>query len=139
MRSDRNGCSTCPAGEERFETFETKLRRGRKITAVQYDYRATSGELFSKVAPTLEDARTLRDAWLRRNQLERFAPEPEVPTHRGIELTRAGVLHLARTIRSGRPHLAGDVSAVYQTFLAADDLEAAAITAIDELEEMVGN
>jgi hypothetical protein len=140
MRSDRNGCSTCPAGEERFETFETTLA-GKPATLVQYDYRATSGELFSKVVPSLEDARMLRDRWLMDNELERFAPEPEVPSHMGTELTRAGVLHLSTVIRNARPHLAADVAAVYLTFLAGAeaDLEEAARTAITELESFVGN
>ena len=140
MRGDQNGCSTCPAGEERFEEFTTEIA-GRKVGAIQYDYRTTSGELFSKIAPTLEDARVLRDAWLRAERLERFAPGEPVDEHRETETTRAGVLHLATVIGNGRPGLRGD--AAYRAFLArcngSGDVRGAAVFAIDELEEMVGN
>ena len=69
MRSDVNGCSTCRAGEEKFEVFRFKSRRKSK-SYVQYDYRAKSGELFSTVAPTLEKARELRDEWLNKIKKE---------------------------------------------------------------------
>lgn len=59
MKTDSKGCSTCPRGQEQHETFT--LRSGR--TAVQYDYRDEHGELFSTVAPTLEEARARRDEW----------------------------------------------------------------------------
>lgn len=59
MKTDREGCSTCPAGEERFEHF---TRDRQKF--VQYDYRTEDGTLFSCVARTLEKARQQRDAWL---------------------------------------------------------------------------
>ena len=55
-RMTENGVSTCrAAGTEQFEKFQTGFGR-RKRTLVQYDYRASDGELFSCVAPTLEDA-----------------------------------------------------------------------------------
>lgn len=60
MKSDRHGCSTCPPGEERHEVFSF---RGNDY--VQYDYRASSGELFSCVRPTLEQCRQDRDDWLK--------------------------------------------------------------------------
>lgn len=63
MKSDINGCSTCPTGCENWEEYTYKS--GRKIyNLVQYDYRHTDGELFSCVAPTLDDARARRDKWL---------------------------------------------------------------------------
>jgi len=63
-RMTENGVSTCrAAGTEQFEKFQTGFGR-RKRTLVQYDYRASDGELFSCVAPTLEECRRRRDAWL---------------------------------------------------------------------------
>lgn len=62
-----NGVSTCQtAGIEQYEKFQSGVGR-RKRTLVQYDYReATSGELFSCVAPTLDECREKRDNWLKR-------------------------------------------------------------------------
>lgn len=63
-RMTKNGVSTCQkAGSEQFEKFQTGFGR-RKRTLVQYDYRASDGELFSCVAPTLEECRCKRDGWL---------------------------------------------------------------------------
>jgi len=59
MKSDHNGVSTCPAGQESYEEF-----RHHGHTYVQYDYRDHDGELFSCVAPTLDAARKRRNAWL---------------------------------------------------------------------------
>ena len=65
MKSDVNGCSTCPIGQEQYEYFNTTVGRKRK-RVVQYDYRHTDGDLFSTVAKTPEDARKERDEWLER-------------------------------------------------------------------------
>ena len=65
MKSDVNGCSTCPIGQEQYEYFSTNVGRKRK-RMVQYDYRHTDGELFSTVANTLDKARKERDEWLER-------------------------------------------------------------------------
>lgn len=63
MKTDINGCSTCPTGREQYEHYTH--RSGRKVyNLVQYDYRHTDGELFSCVAPSLEEARRRRDKWL---------------------------------------------------------------------------
>ena len=63
-RMTENGVSTCrAAGTEQFEQFQTCFGT-RKRMLVQYDYRASDGELFSCVAPTLEECRHRRDAWL---------------------------------------------------------------------------
>ena len=59
MKSDINGCSTCPKGAENYEAF---THRGKRL--YQYDYRHTDGELFSCVNPTLEACREQRDKWL---------------------------------------------------------------------------
>lgn len=63
MKSDVNGCSTCPIGQEHYEKFSARV--GRKVIShYQYDYRHTDGQLFSTVADTLEKARKKRDEWL---------------------------------------------------------------------------
>jgi hypothetical protein len=58
MKQDKQGYSTCPAGQEQYEEFTYK-----KVTRVQYDYRDTDGSLFTCVAKNLAEARTRRDAW----------------------------------------------------------------------------
>ena len=59
MKTDLNGCSTCPIGQEQYE-FYTIQGFGRQV---QYDYRTKNG-FFSCVAPTLTIARKKRDRWL---------------------------------------------------------------------------
>lgn len=61
MKSDVNGCSQCPAGSESYDKFRN---RATKRTYFQYDFRTTSGLLFSCVAPTLAACREKRDLWL---------------------------------------------------------------------------
>lgn len=51
-----------PAGREQFEAFSSRVNRRDLI---QYDYRDSDGELFSTVAPSLEEARARRDTWLK--------------------------------------------------------------------------
>ena len=63
---NHNGISVCPKGEERYVYFSL-LPRNRKKHC-QYDYRHTDGELFSTVAPTLEQCRAKRDKWLEKKQ-----------------------------------------------------------------------
>lgn len=60
MKSDINGCSTCPRGQEQFEEFINAQDEYR----VQYDYRHVNGRLFTAIAPDLETARARRDVWL---------------------------------------------------------------------------
>ena len=58
-----NGVSVCLTAEERHKYFthaEKKL--------CQYDNRDKDGELFSCVAPTLEECRAKRDVWLNINR-----------------------------------------------------------------------
>ena len=58
-----NGVSTCTALDtEKHEKFYSG-RKPRKAM-IQYDYRHTNGELFSTVAPTLEQCREKRNLWL---------------------------------------------------------------------------
>lgn len=62
MKTDENGCSTCPKGEEQWE--EIRLPQNRRIKGVQYDYRDGNGDLFSTVAINLAVARNRRNEWL---------------------------------------------------------------------------
>ena len=59
MKQDINGCSTCQAGDEQYESFEY---RGK--TLYQYDYRTPEGQLFSCIATSINEARLRRDNWL---------------------------------------------------------------------------
>lgn len=63
MKTDVNGCSTCMVGREQYEFYTQKFGRNT-YHMVQYDYRHTDGELFSCCAPSLEEARRRRDAWI---------------------------------------------------------------------------
>lgn len=63
MKTDSNGCSTCPIGEERYEQYSFRMGQ-KRVAHVQYDYRHTDGELFSCVKPTLELCRKARDKWI---------------------------------------------------------------------------
>lgn len=63
MKTDVNGCSTCPVGQEHYEIF----RKGR-INFYQYDYRHTDGELFSTIAITLAVARERKDDWVSKKE-----------------------------------------------------------------------
>ena len=62
-RMTKNGISTTLAGQEQYETFYLR-QRGKRVSRVMYDYRTEDGELFSVVAPTLEECRQKRDEWL---------------------------------------------------------------------------
>lgn len=59
MKTDKNGCSTCQPGKEQYETF---TNRGKRY--YQYDYRHTSGDLFSCVKPTLKECREECKKWI---------------------------------------------------------------------------
>ena len=62
-----NGVSTCTTlGTEKYEKFYSGLRP--KKSMIQYDYRHTDGELFSTVAPTLEQCREKRNLWLTKKE-----------------------------------------------------------------------
>ena len=64
MKMTVNGVSVCPTGEERYEYFTPAFARRTKKRFCQYDYRHTDGELFSCVAPTLEECRRRLNEWL---------------------------------------------------------------------------
>ncbi len=64
---NRNGVSiTQTPGEEKFVKFRLGAFRGQIY--FQYDYRHTDGELFSTVAPTLDECRRRRDEWLAKKE-----------------------------------------------------------------------
>jgi len=65
MKTDVNGCSTCPKGEERFEKFYSRIL---KRYLYQYDYRHPDGELFSCASKSLDECREKRDKWLRQKE-----------------------------------------------------------------------
>lgn len=65
MKTDKQGRSTCPKGQEQYEDFYSFAT---DKTLVQYDYRHNTGELFTCIAPTLEAARAKRDQWLERKR-----------------------------------------------------------------------
>jgi len=66
MKTDVNGCSSCEAGEEWEEFYLPALRK----MLIRYEYRTSSGDLFSCVARNVEAARERRDAWLRQQLAE---------------------------------------------------------------------
>lgn len=59
-KMNHNGCSTCTNGSEQYERYTAC----NKKKYYHYDYRTTAGDLFSCVAPTLEECRAKRDLWL---------------------------------------------------------------------------
>jgi hypothetical protein len=61
MKGDIQGCSSCPKGQEKYESFYSDVLRKN---LVQYDYRTEEGELFSCVASSVEATRRRRDSWL---------------------------------------------------------------------------
>ena len=63
-----NGVGVCPSGYQRHLYFTLSLSLRRKKRLYQYDYRHTDGELFSCIAPTLEECRNERDKWLNKKQ-----------------------------------------------------------------------
>jgi hypothetical protein len=67
---NRNGCSVCGKGKEKYTTFcavKGKIH-------YQYDYRHTDGNLFSTVAPSLDECRERRDKWLQKKRFNKLSP-----------------------------------------------------------------
>ena len=69
---NQNGCSVCKAGEEKYTKFRPAHRPNQIL--YQYDYRRKNGELFSTVAPTLEQCRTKRDKWVQAKNYKSLSP-----------------------------------------------------------------
>ena len=55
MTANGESTTTTP-GTEQYEKFYSS-RHGRKVQRITYDYRASNGDLFSTVAPTLRECR----------------------------------------------------------------------------------
>jgi hypothetical protein len=70
MKTDKNGCSTCLAGQEQWETFDHWSSKTRSIeTLYAYEYRSPiSGNLLAIVARSLEDARAKRDVFMEKEK-----------------------------------------------------------------------
>jgi hypothetical protein len=69
---NQNGCSVCQKGEEKYTRFCAGAFKG--TVYCQYDYRHKDGELFSTVAPTLEQCRDKRDKWVQAKNYRRLFP-----------------------------------------------------------------
>jgi hypothetical protein len=67
MKTDKNGCSTCPCGSEQYEEYYDRFARKNKV---QYDYRTLDGKLFSCIASTIEEAQARKNTWLAKRGLE---------------------------------------------------------------------
>ena len=61
MKTDKNGVSTCPVGEEVFERYQSRVTKAQMI---QYEFRHPVRGLFSCVSKSLKAARARRDIWL---------------------------------------------------------------------------
>lgn len=73
MKTDVNGCSTCPAGQEQWEHFY--MGKPYRKYMYQYEYRhPVTGKLFTTISPTLALARNKRDVFVaEENDRERKA------------------------------------------------------------------
>ena len=69
---NQNGCSVFEAGKENYTTFRPSHRPDKLF--YQYDYRYKDGELFSTVAPTLEQCRDKRDKWIQAKRYKNLFP-----------------------------------------------------------------
>jgi len=84
---NRSGCSVCKAGKEKYTTFRP-AHRSKKLY-YQFDYRDKSGELFSTVAPTLEECRAKRDKWVQAKNYKRLFPSNLKKIQDGKRLTKS--------------------------------------------------
>ena len=87
-----NGCSVCKIGEENYTTFRPAHRPNNVY--YQYDYRHKDGELFSTVAPTLEQCRNKRDTWLNR---KRLFPNTLKMIQEGKRLTKCDTVYFVQS------------------------------------------
>jgi hypothetical protein len=84
---NQNGCSVCRTGEENYTTFRPAHRSGAVF--YQYDYRHKNGELFSTVAPTLEQCREKRDKWLQKKNFAKLFPNTLKRVQENKRLTKS--------------------------------------------------
>lgn len=80
------GCSVCKTGKENYTTFNPAHRPQQVF--YQYDYRTENGELFSTVAPTLEQCRERRDKWIQEKNRQRLSPALLQKMREGKRLTK---------------------------------------------------
>ena len=64
MKTDQQGCSTCPVGQEQYEELKPMGLSIRGSSWIEYEYRKPTGELFTCIVKTLKQARQERDRWL---------------------------------------------------------------------------
>ena len=64
--------SVCRTGEENYTVFHPAHRPNQLY--YQFDYRHEDGDLFSTVAPTLEQCREKRDKWVRAKNFKTISP-----------------------------------------------------------------
>lgn len=62
MKSDKNGCSTCPIGQEQWDQFYMP-RFHKKMYLYEYRHPVTL-KLFTTIAPTLALARVRKDLFI---------------------------------------------------------------------------
>ncbi len=84
---NQNGCSVCKQGQENYTTFIAGAFMGTKY--FQYDYRHSDGELFSTVAPTLEQCREKRDKWVQAKNRKRLFPSTLKKIEENKRLTKS--------------------------------------------------
>lgn len=106
MKTDVRGASTCPAGEENYETYCDNIL---KRPAVQYDYRTPEGRLFSTVAFSLEKCRERRDKWLRNEKSASEGVIEECDKKRKLALERASEALAEAIVMVGLMH-SGDIN-----------------------------
>jgi hypothetical protein len=84
---NRNGCSVCKAGEEKY----IKCVLGAFLGKIyyQYDYRHRDGELFSTLQETLELCREKRDKWVQAKNCKRLFPSMVKKIADGKRLTKS--------------------------------------------------
>jgi hypothetical protein len=70
---NKNGCSVCEKGEEKYTRCVLGAFRGKFY--YQYDYRCPKdGELFSTLKETLDECRAERDKWLQQKRFNKLFP-----------------------------------------------------------------
>ena len=84
---NQNGCSVCKAGEENYTTFRPAHRPDSVF--YQYDYRNSKNrELFTTVAPTLEQCRAKRNKWVQAKNCKQLFPSTLKKIEDGKRLTK---------------------------------------------------
>jgi hypothetical protein len=69
---NQTGCSVCKKGEENYTTFRPAHQANQLF--YQYEYRRRNGDLFSTVAPSLEQCRKECNKWVQAKNYQRLSP-----------------------------------------------------------------